>query len=630
MSSIELKNVSRVYRPKGAPAVHALRGVDVRIDQGEFVAIVGPSGGGKSTLLNIIGLLDAPSEGLYLLDGEPVLFTDHAALAAHRAKEFGFIFQAFHLLDLRSVLDNVELALMYRGVPLSARRGIAQAALSSSNIAERATEVARSLSGGQRQRVAIGRAIATSAPVILADEPTGNLDQENSRLVIDELQQLHQRGATVIVVTHDQSVAAVADRRITVTDGTVDCGQTSEPGHAPSVDCHAGRVRPGSPARITAFDVLRDAWASIISRPVQTIGLLLAVALGVALALTTLGISSSSRAQVSATFDAQLNREVTASWDSSSDGAPPEDEVEGMVSDVAGVQAAMAIADLPPTGITTYAEGRTIQPHIIWGDVERAGAVTIAYAAGRGPGRWAHDEIVLGRALADQLQIGPLDAGPVVRLDEESYRVIGLIEDSRRLPLLVGEALLSADAGYDPVDGHEVSALLLTQPGAAQRVAEQAPVALNPFQPDHVRISAPTDPTELRSQIEQGVEVTLLAFTVLSVLIAIAALSNATTLSINTRRSEVGLRKALGARNRDIGLLISVEAACVGALGGVAGFFVGLIALLTITISQRWAPVFDMRLAPVAILIGLATGILGSIVAANRAARIEPAESLRS
>lgn len=626
MASIELRNVRRVYLPKGAPAVDALRGVDVRIDQGEFVAIVGPSGGGKSTLLNIIGLLDTPTDGDYLLGGEPVLFTDHAALTAHRAAEFGFVFQAFHLLDRRSVLDNVELGLMYRGVPLAARREIAQTALESANIADRTPEITRTLSGGQRQRVAIARAIASSAPVILADEPTGNLDKENARQVMDALQDLHRRGATVVVVTHSLAVADLADRRITVSEGIV----VSEPKRERADRPAGGAPRPSS-TRMTMIDVFRDSWASIVSRPVQTIGLVLAVALGVAMALTTLGLSSSSRSQVSAAFDAQLNRDVTASWDSSSEGAPRPDDVESVISEIAGVQAVMTIIDLPPTAIATFAERRTSQPHVTWGDVERAGGIVIDYAAGRAPGRLAPDEILLGRAVADQLRLGPLEAGPVVYLGSEPYRVVGLIEDSRRLPLLLGEALLSPDAvGNRGVAEQEVSALVLTQAGAAQQVAGQAPIAVNPFRPDQVRVSAPTDPTKLRGEIEQGVEATLLVFTALVILIAIAVLSNATALSINTRQSELGLRKALGARNRDIAALLSAEAAYVGALGGIAGCFTGVMTILAITISQRWAPVFDVRLTPVAIAIGLATGILGSVLATYRATRIEPAESLRS
>ncbi|WP_258132380.1 ABC transporter ATP-binding protein, partial [Microbacterium sp. MYb62] len=195
----------------------ALDDVSLRIGQGEFVAIVGPSGGGKSTLLNVLGLLDFPDGGEYLIDGAAMPSQEGATTARIRSTAFAFVFQAFHLLLSRPVRHSVELGLMYRGV--KARAEPATAALERVGLAGRAEEIASHLSGGQQQRAAIARAIASNARIVLADEPTGNLDSENARLIIAELQALNKAGATVIVVTHSADVAAAADRQLRIRDG---------------------------------------------------------------------------------------------------------------------------------------------------------------------------------------------------------------------------------------------------------------------------------------------------------------------------------------------------------------------------------------------------------------------------
>jgi macrolide transport system ATP-binding/permease protein len=170
---------------------------------------------------------------------------------------------------------------------------------------------------------------------------------------------------------------------------------------------------------------------------------------------------------------------------------------------------------------------------------------------------------------------------------------------------------------------------VVTASGAAQQVARQLPSVLNPYLPEQITLAAPTDSATLRGQIEQGVQATLLAFTVLALVVAIAALMNATALAVHSRRGEIGMRKALGARDRHIGTLITVESAYVGLLGGGAGLFLGMAAILAVTLSQRWTPVFDIALMPLAIVIGLLVGAGGGGLAAVRAARLKPADNLR-
>jgi len=219
---IELKGVAKVYG-KGRAAMHALRGIDLRIDQGAFVAVMGPSGSGKSTCMNILGCLDTPSAGAYLFDGVDVgeLSRDQRALL--RRNYLGFVFQGFNLLNRTSALENVELPLIYRGTPTGERRACALRALEAVGLKGWETHTQSELSGGQQQRVAIARAIVTNPKVLLADEPTGNLDSARSREIMEVLAAFNsERGITIALVTHDADMAAYAKRIIRFLDGIID------------------------------------------------------------------------------------------------------------------------------------------------------------------------------------------------------------------------------------------------------------------------------------------------------------------------------------------------------------------------------------------------------------------------
>ena len=217
---IELKDVYKIY-PMGDETVHALDGVSLSIDQGEFVAIVGSSGSGKSTAMNIIGCLDVPTSGSYHLGGVDVSTMDDDQQAEIRNKMLGFIFQQYNLIPKLSVLENVELPLLYARVPAEERRDRAIRSLERVGLADKWKHLPSQLSGGQQQRVSIARALAGSPSVILADEPTGALDSRTGREVLSFLKQLNREGDTVVLITHDNSIAVRADRIIRLQDGRI-------------------------------------------------------------------------------------------------------------------------------------------------------------------------------------------------------------------------------------------------------------------------------------------------------------------------------------------------------------------------------------------------------------------------
>jgi len=221
MALIETRDLWKTY-VMGTEEIHALRGVSVEIERGEYVAIMGPSGSGKSTLMNLIGCLDTPSKGSYLLNGKQVSEMNDNELARIRNEEIGFVFQTFNLLPRASALQNVELPLVYAGVTSKERQVRARAALDKVELTSRMTHRPNELSGGQRQRVAIARALVNNPSILLADEPTGNLDSKTGAEIMALFARLYEAGNTIILVTHEADVAAFARRVIHVRDGQVE------------------------------------------------------------------------------------------------------------------------------------------------------------------------------------------------------------------------------------------------------------------------------------------------------------------------------------------------------------------------------------------------------------------------
>jgi putative ABC transport system ATP-binding protein len=227
MNIIETRDLWKTY-VMGSEEIHALRGVSITIERGEYVAIMGPSGSGKSTLMNLIGCLDTPSQGSYLLNGKQVSEMNDNELARIRNEEIGFVFQTFNLLPRASALHNVELPLIYAGVPAKDRQERAKDALKKVELEERMMHKPNELSGGQRQRVAIARALVNNPSILLADEPTGNLDSKTGVEIMALFDKLHAGGNTIVLVTHEADIAAHAHRVIHIRDGQVERDVASE------------------------------------------------------------------------------------------------------------------------------------------------------------------------------------------------------------------------------------------------------------------------------------------------------------------------------------------------------------------------------------------------------------------
>jgi putative ABC transport system ATP-binding protein len=224
---LEIKKITKVYK-MGEVLVNALRGVSFHIDKGQFVAIMGPSGSGKSTLMHIIGCLDHPSEGSFIMDGEDISKVNDNKLAEIRNKKIGFVFQQFNLLNRVNILNNVEVPLIYAGVNSKKRKNLAKQVLENVGLSNRLKHRPNEISGGEKQRAAIARALVNNPLIILADEPTGNLDTKNGEEIMKIFNKLHQEGHTIIVVTHELEVAKYAQRIIHLRDGVIENDEVIE------------------------------------------------------------------------------------------------------------------------------------------------------------------------------------------------------------------------------------------------------------------------------------------------------------------------------------------------------------------------------------------------------------------
>jgi len=233
MNIINIEHIAKIYQ-LGFEQVHALRDVSLRIDKNEYVAIMGPSGSGKSTLMNMLGCLDTPSSGKYEFNGQNVSEMNDNDLAKIRNREIGFVFQTFNLLARSDALHNVELPLIYAGINYAERKERAEKALSDVGLADRMRHKPNELSGGQRQRVAVARALVTSPAIILADEPTGNLDSKTGEEIMQLFNELHEKGNTIILVTHEEYIAEHAARIIRLKDGLVESDQLVERRYIPN------------------------------------------------------------------------------------------------------------------------------------------------------------------------------------------------------------------------------------------------------------------------------------------------------------------------------------------------------------------------------------------------------------
>lgn len=639
---IELKDVTRYYG-SGDTEVRALDGVSLTVETGEFVAIVGQSGSGKSTLMNILGCLDRPTGGSYTIRDQNVSELDPDGLASLRRQTFGFIFQRYNLLASVSASENVEIPAVYAGLSIEERRQKAAELLSKLGLGERIHHKPGQLSGGQQQRVAVARALVNDAEVILADEPTGALDSGSSNDLLNLLEELHASGRTIILITHDQKVAARARRVIEIRDGKI----VSDSGNkqAASEEAPAYRYTRKRPSPLTQIaESVKMAFRSLRANLFRTALTLLGVVIGVSAVVAMLAIGEGSRSEVMARFESMGPNLLFVR-----PGAPGT-RMRGSAIATLTLEDAQALGELE--NILAAVPSRSTNATLRVGGNDYSSSVegvseTWPIAQNRemkyGTFFTADDisrragAVVLGTTTAGNLFDDVESAvGQYVFLGGAPFEVAGILEEKGATSWGQDQddiALVPITTGMMRLFGQSYLSSITVAVDDTKKIAETEAAA-------HALLLARhgTEDFQIRNtaSILASVEETQNSFSILlgsvaaiSLLVGGIGVMNIMLVSVSERTREIGVRMATGARRSDIMTQFVVESLVVGGLGGVVGVLFGFSIVFVLAQSGMTVAVTPLP-AILAFSSALGTGLVFGLLPARKASRLDPVAALAS
>ncbi|MCY1269549.1 Macrolide export ATP-binding/permease protein MacB [compost metagenome] len=640
---IELDGIRRRYGGAGgSPEVEVLRGVSLRIQAGEFVAIVGASGSGKSTLMNILGCLDRPSAGSYRFAGRDVAGFDADQLAWLRREAFGFVFQGYHLIATESARENVEIPALYAGLPAEQRRERAVALLQRLGLGERLDNRPSQLSGGQQQRVSIARALMNGGRIILADEPTGALDSHSGREVMALLNELADAGHTVILITHDRDVAAQARRVIEIRDGEVrsDSGSSAPLAALPPPDlAEAGRDRGVAPLGELG-EVARSAWRVMWQNRFRTALTLLGIVIGVASVIVMLAVGLGTKERVVAQMAAMG---ATTMWLFSDQ--PPEGGPWGVLTD----DDLAAVAALPQVGWSTPVIGNNLL--VQHGNAARD---VYVYSSNAQMPTIHHWPVVEGRFFSDAEDQA---LAPVVVLGAKAREFFFRdVANPLGRQLLIGQAPFEVigvmaekgkESGNESYDGsvfipyktgrarvyqnilHPEYAVLAARSTADVEAATLAVRELLTSRHGRQDFTFDNAAAKLQAEARTQDSMTLMLglIAAVSLLVGGIGVMNVMLMTVRERTREIGIRMATGARRRDILHQFLGEALLVTVTGGSAGVLLGLLTGLLL-VAGGVPLVFSLSAMLLAFASAAATGLLFGYLPAKTAAALDPVVAL--
>ncbi|MEW6325311.1 MAG: ABC transporter permease [Nitrospirota bacterium] len=653
---LELTGIRKIYR-MGAVEVAALNGVSLRIEPGEFTAVMGPSGSGKSTLLQILGLLDVPSDGSYRLSGREVSQLTDDELAGLRGKMFGFVFQQFHLLPRATALENVALPRLYasgnHADPARARRLLEEVGLGA-----RLLHHSNELSGGQQQRVAIARALINDPPIILADEPTGNLDSASGQEIMALFSQLNARGMSIVLVTHEWEIAKQAHRVIRMRDGLIQSieavrafGRSSAPGPRPAAIAPAGDGSPGPVLRPRElFAHVKEAARALMANKVRSGLSMLGILIGVAAVLAMLALGEGARESVQARLASMGSNLLVM--------RPGAAQVGGVALQAGAVtrltlEDARAIREQIPgvsrVAPTVMERGQAVYRNDNW-NTQILGT-TPEYALMRASqpvlGRFIREEDVGKRARVALIGMTVLrelfgDANPVgelIKINKINFEIIGILpekgatafRDQDDLIIIPITTAMYRLFGKDYVETIEAEVAAASQIDAVQSAAKALITRRHrlPAQQESLQIRNMAEIQAALQETNKTMSWLLAAIATISLLVGGIGIMNIMLVSVTERTREIGLRKAVGARRRDILAQFLIEALVVSLTGGLIGIAAGWLVTAGMATMAGWAASVSMTGGLLAFGFAVVVGLLFGLWPARKASALSPINAMR-
>jgi macrolide transport system ATP-binding/permease protein len=651
MPLIELKNVAKTYYIGGQIPVKALQEISLSIEAGEFVAIMGPSGSGKSTLLAILGLLDRPDAGNYRLLGKEISNLSEQETSCLRNRLLGFVFQAFNLLPRLDIVTNTMLPFLYCQGDTSAGRAEAQALLKRVGLGDRLHHRPNQLSGGQQQRVALARALANQPLIIMADEPTGNLDSKSAREIINLFKEINEQGNTIIMVTHEADLAGEASRIISLSDGRIVSDQKVK-------ESRAGRTAElpqFKPRKMNLFSLGRlvnyfnEAYLSLLTNKLRSFLSILGVVIGVGAVIAMLAIGFGAQKQVERSLAALGTNLLSVRT------APRQQGISLGADSVTRftLEDLNALKTIDGAkAVVPYVQGRgqVVYLNRNWNTQIYGTSVDYPLVRDAVPtsGRFfteTEDHMrskvaVIGVEVAKQLFPDENPLGKWIKINRVSFQVIGVlpekgargfqnVDDQIVMPLSTAmHRLLGRDyINYFDIQAQSAEDLSLIQGEISPLLVKLH--RLPPSQADIFDVRNMADIQKAASETVNTFSFLLGAIAAVSLLVGGIGIMNIMLVMVMERTHEIGLRKALGAENGDILTQFLVEAVLVCVLGGVIGIGVGALISLLISFFAGWSVLITGRSILLAFSFSVLVGVVFGLWPARRASRLPPIEALR-
>ncbi|MDD5217312.1 MAG: ABC transporter permease [Candidatus Omnitrophica bacterium] len=653
MKLLETENITKTYR-LGQTEIRALQGVSLSIEAGEFVAIMGPSGSGKSTLMHLLGFLDTPDGGAIRLLGQDISRLKDPQYAFLRNRVVGYVFQQFNLMARSSAEENVSLPLLYSDNPLGEAER-ARHMLEQVGLKERVRHRPNELSGGQQQRVAIARALVNQPLMILADEPTGNLDSSSGQEIMAIFKTLHAQGMTVVLVTHDENIGKAAERVVRMHDGKIISDERKQAFQAREVPLPENILTGGTQNVSYNFEEFREhfrqASRMIWTNKLRSFLSILGVMIGVACVITMLALGRGARESITEQL-ARLGSNLLSV-------RPGSVKVHG-VSQEAGAATRLSFDDVRAIRETVPEVKRiapqvTGQGQVVYGNKNWStvvNGVTPEYAVMKNQepmmGRFFTEEenqsrrrvALLGQTVAKELFGEENPIGKTFKINRINFQVIGLLpslgargwHDQDDLVLIPLMTAMRRVQGKDYLDQVEVEIKSADQIEAAQREITALIIRrhrLTPERYDSFNIRNFADIQNAMTSTTKTFSALLGSVAAISLLVGGIGIMNIMLVSVKERTREIGLRKAIGATARDILMQFLVEAVAITFLGGIVGILLAMLASWLIAAMAGWKVVISLSSLFLAFIFSAAVGIVFGLWPAQQAARLDPIHALR-